>query len=90
MNEQKTTVPCASVQGFPHPPGSFKEHRQYYYRRHGRYFEIMKSDPPSPNGVMTASPLYPNERYLSQQEASRRVYELNGWPQKKESKPIHL
>lgn len=76
MNEQQQTV----------PPGSFRNHRQYYYRRHGRWFEIMKYDQQhQQNGVMTASPLYPNERYLSQQEASRRVYELNGWPQKKES-----
>jgi len=90
MNEQKTTVPCASAQGFPQPQGSFREHRQYFYRRHGRFFEIMKYEPPSGSGIMIANPLYPNERYLSQQEARRRVYELNGWPQKQESKPIQF
>lgn len=74
--ESQATVPAA------YPAG-----RKFYYRRHGRWFEIMKANP-TVNGVSSASPLYPNERYLSQQEARRRVYELNGWPQPRESKPI--
>lgn len=45
--------------------------RRYYYRRHGREFEICES--------ATGQAVYPFIRFKTQEEAKAKVYEMNGW-----------
>ena len=53
---------------------------RYYYRRHGRHFVICDSD--------TGCRINENALCMTQAEASRRVYQLNGWKPKEEFEPV--
>lgn len=48
--------------------------RRYYYRRHGRDFEICET--------ATGQAVFPYIRFRSQEEAKNKVYEMNGWKPK--------
>lgn len=48
--------------------------RRYYYRRRGCDFEICET--------ATGQAVYPFIRFRSQEEAKKKVYEMNGWKPK--------
>lgn len=53
---------------------------KYYYRRYGRNFLICDSK--------TGCRISENALCTTQEEASRRVYQLNGWKLKEEFEPV--
>ena len=53
---------------------------KYYYRRYGRNFLICDSK--------TGCRISENALCTTQEEASRRVYQLNGWKIKEEFEPV--
>lgn len=55
---------------------------QYYYAPYGRGFRIYRYDSVTENGS-SASPVNSEPIYYNQEDARKRVYELNGWRLKK-------
>ncbi len=60
---------------------------QYYYTKQGNSFAIFKCGE-TVNGVTCDENLH--ETKITQEEASERVYELNGWTWKKKSNPTPI
>jgi hypothetical protein len=60
------------------------EKGQYYYSKQGETFAIFKCGE-TINGIRDDENLH--ETIITQEEASERVYKLNGWKWKKKSNP---
>lgn len=56
-----------------------KEKKQYYYRIHGRHYEICMSSHTDGSLIVFGSRVPGEKTYTNREEARKRVYELNGW-----------